>query len=161
VLIQHPLWREDGSVIYNCCWLSPARSFSGPRLGTIFYSQIRDVPFCRLLRRAGLRGDIRLRLHTGISSLLYNHFARTWLKIPSPSMTPCFRGVLTSTMHKNGRASTVTCIFISAGKCLPSRCSETAVHAAILKAVVTHCGKASVSIAHSVANIWNFFGLNP
>jgi hypothetical protein len=24
-----PLWREDGSVIYNCCWLMPAQPFSG------------------------------------------------------------------------------------------------------------------------------------
>jgi hypothetical protein len=23
------LWREDGSVVYNCCWPSPAQSFSG------------------------------------------------------------------------------------------------------------------------------------
>jgi hypothetical protein len=35
-----PLWREDGSVVYNCCWPSPAQSFSGPspfELTTIFY----------------------------------------------------------------------------------------------------------------------------
>jgi hypothetical protein len=34
------LWREDGSVVYNCSWSSPAQSFSGPtpvRLVTIFY----------------------------------------------------------------------------------------------------------------------------
>jgi hypothetical protein len=34
------LWREDWSVVYNCCWPSPAQSFSGPSpmvLGTIFY----------------------------------------------------------------------------------------------------------------------------
>jgi hypothetical protein len=36
----HHLWREDGSVFYNCCWCSPAQSFSGPRpagLMTTFY----------------------------------------------------------------------------------------------------------------------------
>jgi hypothetical protein len=26
--MQHPLWREDGSVVYNCCWPSPAQLFS-------------------------------------------------------------------------------------------------------------------------------------
>jgi hypothetical protein len=26
------LWREDGSVVYNFCWPSPAQSFSGPSL---------------------------------------------------------------------------------------------------------------------------------
>jgi hypothetical protein len=41
VNVGRPLWREDESVIYNCCWLSPAQSFSGPStagLMTIFYS---------------------------------------------------------------------------------------------------------------------------
>jgi hypothetical protein len=34
------LWREDGSVVYNCCWFSPVQSFLGPSpagLVTIFY----------------------------------------------------------------------------------------------------------------------------
>jgi hypothetical protein len=34
------LWREDGSVVYNCCWPSPAQLFSSPSplgLATIFY----------------------------------------------------------------------------------------------------------------------------
>jgi hypothetical protein len=29
VLMYHPLCREDGSVVYSCCWPSPAQSFSG------------------------------------------------------------------------------------------------------------------------------------
>jgi hypothetical protein len=29
VLMWHTLWGEDGSVVYNCCWSSPAQSFSG------------------------------------------------------------------------------------------------------------------------------------
>jgi hypothetical protein len=28
--VGRPIRREDGSVIYNCCWPSPAQSFSGP-----------------------------------------------------------------------------------------------------------------------------------
>jgi hypothetical protein len=28
--MYYRLWREDGSVVYNCCWSSPAQSFSGP-----------------------------------------------------------------------------------------------------------------------------------
>jgi hypothetical protein len=27
--VRHPHWRVDGSVIYCCCWDSPAQSFSG------------------------------------------------------------------------------------------------------------------------------------
>jgi hypothetical protein len=40
VLMWHPLWREDASVVYNCCWSSPAQSISGPSpagLMTTFY----------------------------------------------------------------------------------------------------------------------------
>jgi hypothetical protein len=28
--VGRPLSREEGSVVYNCCWYSPAQSFSGP-----------------------------------------------------------------------------------------------------------------------------------
>jgi hypothetical protein len=38
--VGRPLWRENWSVVYNCCWSSPAQSFSGPSptgLMTIFY----------------------------------------------------------------------------------------------------------------------------
>jgi hypothetical protein len=38
--VGRPLWREDGSVVYNCCWSSPAQSFLGPSpagLMAIFY----------------------------------------------------------------------------------------------------------------------------
>jgi hypothetical protein len=37
--VGRSLWREDGSVVYNCCRPSPAQSFSGPSpvgLATIF-----------------------------------------------------------------------------------------------------------------------------
>jgi hypothetical protein len=30
--VMRPLWQEDSSVIYNCCWSSPAKSFLGPCL---------------------------------------------------------------------------------------------------------------------------------
>jgi hypothetical protein len=38
--VEHSLWWEDGSVVYNYCWPSPAQSFSNsspPELMTIFY----------------------------------------------------------------------------------------------------------------------------
>jgi hypothetical protein len=38
--VGRPLWREDGSVVCNCCWTSPAQSFPDPSpvgLVTIFY----------------------------------------------------------------------------------------------------------------------------
>jgi hypothetical protein len=38
--VERSLWREDGSVIYNCSWSSPAQSFLDPRpvvVTTLFY----------------------------------------------------------------------------------------------------------------------------
>jgi hypothetical protein len=40
VLVGRTLWREDGSVLYICCWPLPAQSFFDPSplgLATIFY----------------------------------------------------------------------------------------------------------------------------
>jgi hypothetical protein len=42
--MYYPLWREDGPVVYNYCWSSPAQSFSGDH---ILLSQIRDSPTWR------------------------------------------------------------------------------------------------------------------
>jgi hypothetical protein len=43
----HPLSREDGCVVYNCCWSSPVQSFSGPSpavLMTTFYCLRFETP---------------------------------------------------------------------------------------------------------------------
>jgi hypothetical protein len=40
VLLGRPLWWENGSVFWTCCWSLPAQFFSGPSplgLATIFY----------------------------------------------------------------------------------------------------------------------------
>jgi hypothetical protein len=39
-----PPWREDGSVVYKCCWHSPAQSFwdPGPTGLTIVYCLVGD-----------------------------------------------------------------------------------------------------------------------
>jgi hypothetical protein len=46
-----PLWREDWSVVYNCCWSSPAQSFLGLSpavLMTTFYClRFETPPTCR------------------------------------------------------------------------------------------------------------------
>jgi hypothetical protein len=47
--VAHPLWQQDGSVVYshNCIWALPEQSLSGPRpaeLSTIFYCIIWDSP---------------------------------------------------------------------------------------------------------------------
>jgi hypothetical protein len=58
VFVGRPLWREDGSVFYVCCWPLPVQSFSGPSplgLATIFYCHLLGLPFRRLLLLAGSR----------------------------------------------------------------------------------------------------------
>jgi hypothetical protein len=69
--VRRSLWREDGSVVNNCCWHSPEQSFSGPspvRLVTIFCC----LRFETSLSDAscdwqGYGGGIRPRLQTGES----------------------------------------------------------------------------------------------
>jgi hypothetical protein len=53
VLTLHPLSRGDSSVVYNCCWPSPAQSFSGPNpaeLMATFYSIRFETPPTRCAR---------------------------------------------------------------------------------------------------------------
>jgi hypothetical protein len=44
VLMKH-LWWEDKSVVYNCCWPSPAQSVSGPSPAGFM-----PIIYCRLLQ---------------------------------------------------------------------------------------------------------------
>jgi hypothetical protein len=64
-----PLWREDGSVFYICCWPYISVVFLGSEsLWTrnhILLSQNWDFPSRRLLRLAGSRWRYLTRLHTG------------------------------------------------------------------------------------------------
>jgi hypothetical protein len=68
VHVGRSLWREEGSVVYNCCWPSPAQSFSGQRpvgLVTIFYCLSFETSlFVASYDSQGYGGGIRPRLHT-------------------------------------------------------------------------------------------------
>jgi hypothetical protein len=65
--VGRSLWREDGSVVYNCCWPSPAQSFSGPSpvvIVIIFYClRFETSLFVASYDSQGYGGGIRLRLH--------------------------------------------------------------------------------------------------
>jgi hypothetical protein len=67
--VGHSVWREDESVVYICCWvLASAVTLESESRGTrghISPSQIRDFPFCSLLRLAGW-------LHSGLNGRLYS-----------------------------------------------------------------------------------------
>jgi hypothetical protein len=68
--LGRPLWREDGSVVYNCSWSTPAQSFSNPSpvgLVAIFYCLIFEISLCVGSNDSqGHGGGIRPRLHTGV-----------------------------------------------------------------------------------------------
>jgi hypothetical protein len=67
--VRHSLCREDGCVVYNCCWPSPAQSFSGPSplgLATIFYClRFETSLYVASYNSQGYGVGIRTRLHPG------------------------------------------------------------------------------------------------
>jgi hypothetical protein len=69
VALGRPLSREDGSLVYICCWPSPAQSFSGPSpvgLMAIFYClRFETSLFVASYDLQGHSGSIWPRLHTG------------------------------------------------------------------------------------------------
>jgi hypothetical protein len=76
------IWREDGFDFYNCCWPSPAHSFSGPSpmvLVTSFYCLIFETSlFVASYDSQGHGGGTRTRLHTGdlwFGSVLYHLYS--------------------------------------------------------------------------------------
>jgi hypothetical protein len=64
------LWGEDGSVVYNCCWSSPAQSFSCPNpigLVTVFYClRFETSLFVASYDSQGYGGGIRPRIRSDI-----------------------------------------------------------------------------------------------
>jgi hypothetical protein len=74
--LGRPFWREDGSVVYNCCWPSPSQSFSGSSLvglvAIFYYLRFETSLFVASNDSQGHGGGIRPRLHTGIV-VKYHH----------------------------------------------------------------------------------------
>jgi hypothetical protein len=68
--LERPLWREDGSVLDNCCWPSPVQSFSGPNpvgfLAIFYFLRFETSLFVASYDSQGHGGGIRPRLHTGV-----------------------------------------------------------------------------------------------
>jgi hypothetical protein len=68
--VGRSLWWEDGSVVYNYSWPSPAQSFSGPKpmgLVIIFYCLTFETSlFVASYDSQGYGGGIRPRIHTGV-----------------------------------------------------------------------------------------------
>jgi hypothetical protein len=81
VVMRHPIWGEGRFVVYNCCWPSPALSFSGlgpQELMTVFYClRFRTQPTWRT------RSQYLFPPGTGWSGYTPRH----WVPFPSPPTT--------------------------------------------------------------------------
>jgi hypothetical protein len=126
--VGRSLWQENGSVVCNCYWFSPAQSISGSsRLGlaTIFYClRFETSLFVAFYDSQGYGGGIRPRLHTGrpllllLLLLLYSCLAyRIGDTESNSSATRCHEN---ESLLCRKRLSTLLW-----GKCLSSRCSTT------------------------------------
>jgi hypothetical protein len=76
VFVGRPLWQEDGSVFYICCWPLPAQSFLGPSplgLAPIFYClRFENSLFIAFYDSQGHGRGIQPRLHMGkLTDLTY------------------------------------------------------------------------------------------
>jgi hypothetical protein len=118
------LWGEGGFVVYNCCWPSPARSFSGTSpagLMTIFYCLRFDTlptwvaqlyhqapcsPFVASYDSQGYGGGIRTHLHAGVLQLLApGNLRNSAQKTPLPKFLHCCLRTLLS-----DSSGTVACL---------------------------------------------------
>jgi hypothetical protein len=102
--VGRSMWRENGSVVYNCYWPSPAQSFSGPSpvgLVTIFYGHRFETSlFVASYDSQGYSGGIRPRLHMGDTQPAkiprYTASGRTQQKTPPLTSLTCCYGRLPS-----------------------------------------------------------------
>jgi hypothetical protein len=88
VLVRCPLWREDGSVVYNCCLPSPAQPFSGlSPVGLRPYFTVSDsrLPFSPPLTNRRVTVEVldpastRSSLHDRLYSLACIHGNLCWI----------------------------------------------------------------------------------
>jgi hypothetical protein len=96
--VRRPLWREDASVVYNCCWSSPAQSFLGPSsagLITTFSCHRIDTP--------NLEGEVpRKRIRITLRLAIYRQSVRLGVKPLRPTTRDFFQ------LHSCGNSPYVT-----------------------------------------------------
>jgi hypothetical protein len=70
--VGRSLWREDGHVVYNYCWYSPAQSFSGEKSrGTrdhISLSQVTDFLFVTSYDLVGVRRSYSTQIQSYVTT---------------------------------------------------------------------------------------------
>jgi hypothetical protein len=126
--LGRPHWREDGSAVCNCYWLSPAQSFSGPSpvgLVVIFYClRFETSLLVASYDSQGHGGGIRPRLHTGtlISETNYALYSLGVNPMGNTALPRNGRPLLLSIVARITQKWAVYPESVSAGTCLSSRC---------------------------------------
>jgi hypothetical protein len=122
------LWREDGSVVYNCSWPSPAQSFSGPSpmgLVIIFYCfRLKTSLFIASYDSQGYGGGIRPSLHTGASlfwpvAQYFKTSTRTKYRTPFQSV-PTRISVVTVLFQRTSNSSNKIIAKMRLASCCPA-----------------------------------------
>jgi hypothetical protein len=154
---------RHGSVVYNCCWPSPAQWFSGPSpmgLATIFYCLRFETSLSvASYDSLGYGGGIRPRLHAGF---VWRISRCSLYRLARIHWNQCKLFVVTKTCLLkrrllSNRGSTLDCV--TSRKCLPKRC--LAMYCSILlsrKRVFTlRCLAMDYSVTLQFSNIRNAY----
>jgi hypothetical protein len=134
VFVGRPLWREDGSVfVYSAGrrehslsqvrvpWDSwPYFTVSGLRLPFSSPPILFASPYI-------VSGRTTENTSVSLQWTYANHIENTSCDTGSSIVT------FTATLHSNGSYLIVTCVFVAAGMCLPSRCLAVGLHVKIFK----------------------------
>jgi hypothetical protein len=145
VEVGRSLWWEDGSVVYNYCWPSPAQSYSGPSTVervTIYCLRFETDIFVASYDSKVHGGGIRPRLHTGFDWLSIQLSFTTTSQGPNKKHRiqnySIFVGVFTDPSLRNEFHNTVLLLrawtfraLHSNGRCLQSHCLATGLYATL------------------------------
>jgi hypothetical protein len=117
LVMGRPLWRKYGSVVYNCCWASPAQSFSG-----MSSTGLRSVtPWAWWVRSSYLHLPGSERPGYNLGHRVPDSSPLTIRRAVAELFDPPPRGFLFR-VRSHGPCKQLLLVVV--GSCLPSRCSR-------------------------------------
>jgi hypothetical protein len=111
VHVGRSFWREDGSVVYKCCWSSPAQSFSDSSCCLRFETSI----FV-----ASTRGTRRLFFSAGLLIWATGNSAKRLLPVCCHGSAPCTELVWRDLLSH--QRVLIPSLFVATETCLRTRC---------------------------------------